>query len=219
MIRTEGFGIADGVSDGDLLARTALESPAGSAAGVRNLMEKSAAARELAASDAVAGLARAVLGAEAHVVRAILFDKTPEANWKVPWHQDVTIAVSAQANVPGYGPWSVKDGVVHVRPPSTVLERILVVRVHLDDCGPENGPVRVLPRSHTQGLLSDGEIAAFKQQHESVECVARRGEMLAFFPLLLHASSPATVPTHRRVAHFEFANVELPRPLMWAMPR
>ena len=35
-------------------------------------------------------------------------------------------------------------------------------------------------------------------------------------PLLVHASSPATVPSRRRVVHLEFAAAELPSPLEWA---
>ena len=34
-------------------------------------------------------LASAVLGASCAAVRAIVFDKTPTANWKVSWHQDL----------------------------------------------------------------------------------------------------------------------------------
>ena len=43
--------------------------------------------------------AEAVLGPRCFAVRAILFDKTSEANWKVAWHQDLTIAARAQADV------------------------------------------------------------------------------------------------------------------------
>jgi ectoine hydroxylase-related dioxygenase (phytanoyl-CoA dioxygenase family) len=48
-----------------------------------------------------------------------------------------------------------------------------------------------------------------------VECVVARGGILAFQPLLLHASSPATTPAHRRVVHLEFAVDELPGGLAW----
>ena len=42
-----------------------------------------------------------------------------------------------------------------------------------------------------------------------------RGGILAFRPLLLHASSPARQPRHRRVVHLEFAAVELAGGLEW----
>lgn len=49
--------------------------------------------RDLADSESIRGLVTSVLGGDAFPVRAILFDKVPEANWKVPWHQDLSIAV------------------------------------------------------------------------------------------------------------------------------
>ena len=96
-------------------------------------------------------------------VRAILFDKTPSANWKVVWHQDLTIAVRERGVVSGFGPWSEKEGVVHVQPPIELLERMLAVRVHLDDCGADNGPVRVLPASHRVGRLSGEAIDEWRK--------------------------------------------------------
>ncbi|MEZ5299860.1 MAG: hypothetical protein R3F11_04210 [Verrucomicrobiales bacterium] len=43
-----------------------------------------------------------LLGGDALPVRAIYFDKSPESNWGVAWHQDLTIAVAARAVVPGF---------------------------------------------------------------------------------------------------------------------
>ncbi|MDE1176693.1 MAG: hypothetical protein PW789_08795 [Edaphobacter sp.] len=53
-----------------------------------------------------------ILGDEAFPVRGILFDKQDGANWKVPWHQDVTIAVREHVEADGYGPWSMKAGLL-----------------------------------------------------------------------------------------------------------
>ena len=183
--------------------------------GVRNLLDVSPAVRGLAASPPVRSAAEAVLGPGCFAVRATLFDKTPEANWKVVWHQDVSIAVRERASVTGFGPWSEKAGVPHVQPPADLLERMLAVRVHLDDCGAANGPVRVLPGSHRVGRLSADAIDGWRAGAEPVDCLAERGAVLAFRPLLLHASSRASSPAHRRVVHFEFAAEELPEPLAW----
>jgi ectoine hydroxylase-related dioxygenase (phytanoyl-CoA dioxygenase family) len=192
-----------------------ISDPEASRGGIRNLFELSAATRELATSAAVRQVAESVLGPHCFAVRAILFDKTAAANWKVVWHQDLTIAVRARVITAGFGPWTEKAGVTHVQPPIEILERMLAVRVHLDDCGPDNGPVRVLPRSHRVGRLSASAIEAWQGGSESVECVADRGAILAFRPLILHASSRATVPGHRRVIHIDFAAEELPPPLEW----
>ena len=184
--------------------------------GVRNLLGVSPAARALACSAAVRSAAESVLGPHCFAVRAILFDKTPGANWKVVWHQDLTIAVRERASgVAGYGPWSEKAGVPHVQPPPDLLERMLAVRVHLDDCGADNGPVRVITGSHRAGRLSAAAVDAWRAGADAVECLAERGAILAFRPLILHASSPAASPAHRRVVHLEFAADDLPAPLEW----
>ncbi|HEV7705601.1 MAG TPA: hypothetical protein VGO46_14990 [Gemmatimonadaceae bacterium] len=62
-------------------------------------------------------------------MRGILFDKSPDANWKVAWHQDLTIAVRRNRDVFGYDGWSVKDGITHVQPPARVLDQMLAVRM------------------------------------------------------------------------------------------
>ena len=183
--------------------------------GVRHLLERSNATRALATSRAVREIAEAVLGPHCFAVRAVLFDKTPTANWKVTWHQDVTIAVKRRERVDGYGPWSEKDGVQHVQAPAELLERMLSVRVHLDDSGPSNGPVRVLTGSHRVGRLSGTAIDAWRSGADPVDCLAERGAILAMRPLILHASSPATSPSRRRVIHFDFAAEQLPPPLEW----
>lgn len=74
------------------------------------------------------------IGAGARPVRAVVFDKTPETNWSVAWHQDRTIVVRSRIAVEGFGPWSVKDGLIHVEPPVSVLEGMVTLRLHLDDC-------------------------------------------------------------------------------------
>jgi ectoine hydroxylase-related dioxygenase (phytanoyl-CoA dioxygenase family) len=192
-----------------------LEAHSDSRGGVRNLFEAAPSVRTLAASAPVREVAEAVLGERCFAVRALLFDKTPTANWKVVWHQDLTIAVRARAVVRDFGPWSEKAGVPHVQPPVDLLERMLAVRVHLDDCGVDNGPLRVIPGSHLVGRLTGEGVDAYRIARAAVDCVAQRGAIVALRPLLLHASSAAARPSHRRVVHFEFAAERLPEPLEW----
>jgi hypothetical protein len=170
---------------------------------------------DLARSQAVRSLAELVLGGGCFAVRGILFDKTPASNWKVIWHQDLTIAVKRRVDTCGFGPWTNKAGTPHVQAPAGLLERMLAIRVHLDPCGPENGPLRVLPGSHREGRLSANGIARWRSGCSPVGPALERGGMLAFRPLLVHASSPALIPSHRRVVHIEFAADELPSPLQW----
>ena len=84
--------------------------------GIRNLLDESRAVAELAQSTALRAIACSVLGAACGVVRVVYFDKTPDTNWRVIWHQDLTIAVQSEHATPGYGPWSEKAGVVRVKP-------------------------------------------------------------------------------------------------------
>ena len=183
-------------------------------AGARGLLDI-AAVQDLAMQSPVRDVAEAVLGPECFAVRALLFDKTADANWRVMWHQDTTIAVREALEVEGFGPASEKAGVPHTQAPASLLERMVAVRVHLDPCGPDNGPMRVLPGTHQLGKLAAEAIDRLCHQGAAVECHVPVGGLLVMRPLLLHASSPAKVPGHRRVLHIEFAASTLPQPLEW----
>lgn len=174
------------------------------------------AIREEAESGVAARLAASVLGTDAKPVRAILFDKNPDANWKVAWHQDQTIAVKERAEVEGFGPWSVKGGVVHVQPPAAVLEQMVTVRLHLDPCPAENGALRVLPGTHKRGKLTPAFLSATAQDVEPVTCAVGLGGAVLMRPLTVHGSSPSEVAQHRRVVHIEYAAGALPGALAWA---
>jgi hypothetical protein len=181
--------------------------------GIRNLLNVVPATRVLANSPSLRKLVEFVLDEKSLVVRGILLDKHKDANWKVAWHQDLTIAVKERKDVEGYGPWSMKAGIQHVQPPVRILESMVAARVHLDDTDESNGALRVVPGSHLQGRLSAEEIQALKLQ--AVSCPIKRGDVMLMRPLLLHASSVATVPGHRRVLHFEYAAGELDGGLEW----
>lgn len=216
----QGWCITPRLIEDELLDSIAAEVDAAAEegrAGVRNLLERSPAACRLARHETVRAIPQALLGPDCFVARAIYFDKTPQANWKVPWHQDVTIAVARRVSAPGFGPWSIKEGVVHVRPPASVLQRMVAIRVHLDDSDHDNGPLRVIPRSHRQGMLDPTMIESLRNSTPEVACIAPRGSLLALAPLLLHASSQAARAGHRRVAHFEFAADPLPHGLQWRL--
>lgn len=216
-----GFKIVDSVLDGATVTclREALADSG--TASVRG--ESVYARRNLLCVPAVAEVALAprvlALTGEATLpVRAIFFDKVPGANWHVGWHQDRAIAVTERKELPGWGPWSVKAGVVHVLPPAAILERIVTVRLHLDHCDETNGPLRVLPGSHTHGILTSTQIAQMRAERAEAVCTVGLGGALVMVPLLLHASSAAQSPGHRRVLHLEFAPPGLlPEGLTWAL--
>jgi ectoine hydroxylase-related dioxygenase (phytanoyl-CoA dioxygenase family) len=127
----------------------------------------------------------------------------------------VTIAVTDRIDIDGYGPWSMKQDVLHVQPPANVLENMLSVQLHLDDCPKSNGALRVIPKSHEDGKLSQQQIETKSSQREAVTCEVLRGGALLMRPLLIHASSAAENPNHRRVIHFDYANIALDGGLRW----
>jgi hypothetical protein len=182
--------------------------------GVRNLLEICPSVEELARQANIRQLVTPVLGESAFAVRAIYFDKVPGSNWSLFWHQDNVISVAAQVEVPGYVGWSNKAGVWQVQPPAQVLANMMAVRVHLDDCGPDSGPLRVLPGSHRSGWL-DEQLDEWKQRVPEVICTVRRGGGVTMCPLLLHASAKSTALGHRRVIHLEYACEELLEGLEW----
>lgn len=181
--------------------------------GERNLLDVPAV-RQLARSDAIRKLARSVLGDNCFAVRGILFNKLDGANWKVAWHQDCVIAVAERTEIPGWGPWSIKAGINHVCPSSDIVARMLAIRIHLDECGADNGPLRVIPGSHKHGFLSDKQIQEWPKD-AAVTCTASRGDAILMRPLLLHSSPSTKVPNSRRVVHLEFAADELPNGMDW----
>ena len=187
----------------------------GSVYALRNLLEDVPEVAALADAPEMYALVAPVLGPGCFPVRGILFDKTPEANWNVVWHQDLSIAVRERRDVEGFGPWSEKARVVHVQPPAQVLEGMLTVRLHLDDCDETNGPLLVLPGSHLGGRLTAAEIQQRRTQTASVPCPVPSGGALLMRPLLLHASSASQSPRHRRVIHLEYAAEPLPGGLRW----
>jgi hypothetical protein len=182
--------------------------------GVRNLLDLAPEIRRLAALPEVRQLVTPILGDEAFATRAIFFDKVVGANWALGWHQDSVIAVKEPRELPGFLAWGQKAGVWQVQPPPEILAAMVAVRVHLDDCGPENGPLRVIPGSHRHGWL-DNEIDRWKREVEPASCLVSAGGAITMCPLILHASSKAIAPSHRRVIHIEYASQELPGGLEW----
>lgn len=213
-LEQHGHATVDALVSRDDIAFCVRDLPAIPRAGIRNAV-RTPALRDLANSSPVVELARQVAGPSPRLVRAIVFDKSPEANWSVPWHQDVTIAVRERIDTSGFGPWSVKDDLPHVAPPPEILAAISTIRIHLDDCPASNGPLQVIPGSHTQGLLIPAQIDMWKSKGTVITLEARAGDAVLFKPLTLHSSAKSVEPRHRRVLHLEYASIDLPNGLAW----
>jgi len=105
----------------------------------------------------------------------------------------------------GWGPWSTKEGVIYAHAPAGALERIVALRLHLDNSDQENGPLRVIPGSHRQGVLSDKQVGNIVDKGEPVNCLVEQGGVIVMRPLIIHASSKSQSHKPRRVLHIEYA--------------
>lgn len=208
-LEREGYAIvpalfSDQEIDG-LSNALATSNLARSRAGVRHAMRHSRVA-DLAGDSRLVELANAALDAPSVPYRATLFDKSPDANWLVVWHQDTALPRREKREAPGWGPWSVKEGIVYAHAPAEALRKVVALRIHLDDSSSDNGPLRILPGTHGQGVLTDDEIQDFTQRISPVECVSARGGVVAMRPLAIHASSKSADSHSRRVLHIEYTS-------------
>lgn len=164
---------------------------------------------------AVGAVAAAVLGPAARPVRAILFDKTAERNWALGWHQDRTIVVKERIDADGFGPWTLKSGLIQVEPPFEILERMVTLRVHLDPVDARNAPLRIVPGSHRLGRLPETEIERVVVTFGERLCLAERGDVWLYATPIVHASLAADLPRRRRVLQVDYSADAAPGPLVW----
>ena len=154
----------------------------------------------------VSGLTNSIM----RPVRCVYFDKTLKTNWAVGWHQDRTIAVVSKQDVDGFGPWSLKDGIVHVEPPTSLLASMITIRVHLDPCSHDNAPLIVALGSHHFGLVPADKAALLADGCEPHICLAEAGDVWAYKTLILHKSQKTNSSQRRRVLQIDFSNADLP---------
>jgi len=191
IVARDGFAIVSGVVEArelDHLVQNLQGSQLlRSRVGIRHAM-RDATVAAIAQDRRLLQFAQEVLGTGAPPFRATLFDKSPHSNWLVVWHQDTALPIREHRDTDGWGPWSVKDGVAYAHAPASALEQVLALRLHLDDSGPDNGPLRVLPATHTLGLLSDEQLHDLSTRIAPIACLVSAGGVVAMRPLIVHAS-------------------------------
>jgi ectoine hydroxylase-related dioxygenase (phytanoyl-CoA dioxygenase family) len=223
-LETKGFALLRAVVDPGRLARLAecadeaallpgARQRHGATFAARGLLAKSPRLAKLLDQVGISELAGAALGEHAFAIDALLFDKIPESNWKVPGHQDVVMPVRSREDEPGFSSFTEHDHVVYVQPPAEALERLVAARVHLDDSTEDTGAIAVVPGTHRK-KLGDEELRSFERSDYRV-CEARAGDVLLMKPLLLHRSAPARVPSRRRVLHVVYACREPGERVRW----
>ncbi|MES2743704.1 MAG: phytanoyl-CoA dioxygenase family protein [Pseudomonadota bacterium] len=208
-----------------LLAPNAL---AGLAAALSGVARDGPGSRQLLGQNWCASLAgrlraqpmlAALLPPDAAAVQCTYFEKSAQQNWLVPLHQDLSIAVAHKVAHPGLRGWSEKEGCLFVQPPDAVLAQLVAVRLHIDHCSADDGPLRVVPCSHQHGRLSEEDAVRTRAAAGESACVVASGGALIMRPLLLHASSKSRGTGRRRVLHFVFGPRALPFGLRWQWVR
>jgi hypothetical protein len=194
--------------------RTLADSTLMGRSGIR-LFGHRALTRLLDVDGEIGNVAAMCLGDGARPVRAIMFDKTADANWSVPWHQDRTIAVRARHDIPGFGPWSTKSGVAHVEPPFEIMQGMVTIRAHLDDCDIDNAPLLIASGSHRLGRVQARRAAEIARTLGQTMCLASAGEIWVYATAIVHASERARAPRRRRVLQVDFSRTPLPDGLEW----
>lgn len=169
----------------------------------------------LAPTGPIGLVASRVLGEACQAVRAVLFDKSEASNWSLPWHQDRTIAVLERKHVGGFGPWTIKDGMHHVEPPTFLLAGMITLRVHLDPVPLTNAPLLVALGSHRIGRIPHADIASVVERCTTIACIAEAGDVWAYSTPIVHASEAAQMPTRRRVLQVDYTSAELLGGLQW----
>ena len=175
-----------------------------SRAGIRHGMRHAPVAG-MARDQRLLGIAQRILGSDAFPYRATLFGKSPAANWLVVWHQDTALPLREKRETPGWGPWSVKDGVIYAHAPVSALSQVVALRLHLDESTADNGPLRILPGTHNLGVLTDEALHHLSAEIAPQDCLVPRGGILVMRPLIVHASSKSRSESPRRVLHVEYA--------------
>lgn len=183
--------------------------------GIRDLMNKVPMVKDLANSSPLLLIAKEILGDKAKPIRSVFFDKVPNANWNVAWHQDTSIVVKEKIETAGFNKWREKEGVPHVEPPEKYLSSILTLRIHLDTTNKKNGVLRVVSGSHSDGRVKSDKLIEIVENSEIIDCNANPGDVLLMSPLLFHSSRKAIEPSHRRIIHIEYSAMSLPESMEW----
>lgn len=216
----DGYEILEPVIDseeaGHLLALLSQQQREPLRGGIRRIEQLVPEVAALAHSPKLLNIAQRYLSAPAQLVRALYFDKPPDNNWLVSWHQDKTVAVSERFEKAGWGPWSLKAEAWHVQPPLEVLEQMVTIRIHLDPAIQDNGCLKVVRGSHQFGLLAAASVLDHIDHDQVIYCETPMGGAVVMRPHLLHASEKSITPTPRRLLHFEYSSFQLPDGITWA---
>lgn len=181
---------------------------------IRQFLKEVPATQYIIFNNKLNAIIQALFGSGFFITKSIYFDKPAQSNWFVSYHQDLTISVDKKLELPGYGPWTVKQNQFAVQPPLAILENNFTIRIHLDDTDENNGALKVIPGSHQKGIYRPETIDWHKETEDL--CKIEKGGIMIMRPLLLHSSGRTTNSNKRRVVHVEFGTQQLPAGLNWS---
>jgi ectoine hydroxylase-related dioxygenase (phytanoyl-CoA dioxygenase family) len=181
---------------------------------IRQFLKEVPSALPVIFNDELTTIISRLFGDDYFATKAIYFDKPPQSNWFVAYHQDLTISVDSKTELNGYGPWTVKQNQFAVQPPIGILQNNFTIRIHLDDTDENNGALKIVRGSNKKGIYRPETIDWTKETE--VICLVKKGGIMVMRPLLLHASNRSTNSNCRRVIHIEFSNSQLPEQINWS---
>ncbi|AZA86660.1 phytanoyl-CoA dioxygenase [Chryseobacterium shandongense] len=181
---------------------------------IRQFLKEIPEVNDLIFNENIKTIIKEIFGEQYFVVKSIYFDKPEKSNWYVAYHQDLTISVDKKFEIENFGPWTTKQNQFAVQPPLDILENIFTIRIHLDDTDEHNGALKVVPKSHSNGIYRP-ETIDWSVETEAI-CSVEKGGVMIMKPLLLHGSNRTTNGKKRRVIHIEFSDKGLPEELNWS---
>jgi len=143
-------------------------------------------------------------------LRAVGFNKSPEGNWSLPWHQDRVIALPEKTDNPDLKNWTIKNGVWHCEPPEEELAKLAFLYIAFDPMNSDTGQLELLEHSHTCGKIDGSDISEHVSEKRIAAPNLSRGEALLVSALLLHRSSPSNSSQARRALRIDFRRTNSP---------
>lgn len=219
-LQKDGFEIHSGLfTDADLAtlesAASNIDAFALSKGGGRNILSSQPSLLGIFKNERILAFLNQFLGCTQGLSEGLFLNKKAEANWLVAWHQDLFVSVKAGASIEGYFGWTTKQGKPYVQPPTKVLEQSLWIRLNLDDNDVDNGCLKVVPGSHLLGKIPPEEVSQVVERHGEVAIPCRKGDVILFRPLLLHASSKSLRVSQRRVIQVLYSGYAFQNGLEW----
>ena len=137
------------------------------------------------------------------------FCKDADTNGSSGLHRDLHLPLAARVDSGHFSDWTEQQDIPHARASSALLNSMLAVRLHIDDCGAGDGELYVVPGSHRAADIDAAQI----------RCTGTRGSAVVMSPMVLRTSPRSQSLKTRRVLYFLFGPSDLPDGARWYYDR